>query len=91
MVEWLVPPVVVKVLGIEPYATPAVVAYRQVAFSLVARLRVVCVVPAASAPVGAPLDRTGGVVSVGCATVKLMVKSLGLALPAVSWHRTKKL
>ncbi len=56
---------VVKVFGIDPYATPAVVAYRQVAFSSVLKLSVVCVVPAASAPLGCPLMRTGGVVSAG--------------------------
>jgi hypothetical protein len=32
--------------------------------------------------------RTGGVVSAGSATVKLIVKSLLFALPAVSWQRT---
>ena len=58
---------------------------------MVARLRVVWVVPAASVPVGRPLERTGGVVSAGWATEKLMVKSLVLGLAAVSWQRTKKL
>ena len=79
---------VVKVFGIDPYATPAVVAYRQVAFSSVLRLSVACVVPAARVPLGAPLLRTGGVVSAGCATVNAIVKSLLFALPAVSWQRT---
>ena len=45
--------------------------------------------PAASVPVGRPLDRTGGVVSAGCATAKVMEKSLGLALFAASRQRTK--
>ena len=51
---------------------------------MVARLRLVCVVPAASVPVGRPLERTGGVVSAGWATEKLMVKSLVLGLAATS-------
>ncbi len=50
-----------KVFVIDAYAVPATVVYRQVAFSSVARVRFVCVVPAASTPLGCPLDRTGGV------------------------------
>jgi hypothetical protein len=66
-------PVVVNALGIAPYASPAVVPYRHVAFSFVPRLSVACVVPAASVPVGNPFDRTGGVVSAGRAKVATYV------------------
>jgi hypothetical protein len=55
--------VLLNVFGMEAYATPAVVAYRQVAFSSVVRLTVACVVPAASVPDGCPFVRTGGTVS----------------------------
>ena len=47
------------------YATPAVVEYLHVAALLVARLITACVVPAGNMPDGAPLKRTGGVVSAG--------------------------
>jgi hypothetical protein len=57
------PPVVPNVLAIDPYATPAVVEYLQVAFSFVVTRIVVEVVPAASVPVGAPPERTGAVES----------------------------
>ena len=40
-VEWLVLPVVEKVLDMEAYETPAVVEYRHVAFSSVVRESVV--------------------------------------------------
>jgi hypothetical protein len=63
--EWAVPPVVVNVSGSAPYAVPATVPVRQVAFSSVVTWRLTCVVPAGWAPVGAPPLRTGGVVSAG--------------------------
>ena len=59
-VEWLTPPVVVKVVGRAEYAVPAVVPYLQVAALSVERLRVVCVVPDDKAPDGDPDDGTGG-------------------------------
>lgn len=68
---------------------PATVAYRQVAFSSVAKLKFVITV--ASTPVGCPLERTGGFVSQGVATEKAMEKSLGFQLPRESLQRTKKL
>ena len=58
--ECEVPPVVLKVLVIEPYATPAVRAYRHTAFSSVAREIEVDMVPAGSVPFGTPFERTGG-------------------------------
>lgn len=61
--EWLVPPVVVKVFAIEAYAMPDEVEYLQVADSLVERDIAVWVVPAASVPVGWEDDLVGGVVS----------------------------
>ena len=69
VVECAVPPVVVNGVGSAPYDTPAVGPYRQVAVSLVVRLSVACVVPAASVPVGSPFDLTGGVVSDGGGSV----------------------
>lgn len=54
-------PVVAKAAVIAVYAVPAVVAYRHVAFWLVTRLIVPCLVPAVRVPVGAPFDRSGGV------------------------------
>ena len=55
-------PVVVKVV-IDAKAVPAAEAYAQVAASFVVTLNVVCVVPAASCPVGAVTMMVGGVVS----------------------------
>jgi hypothetical protein len=90
IVEWAVPPVVANTFGIELNATPEIVEYRHVAFSSVVRLNVVCVVPAASVPLGAPFVLTGGVVSgAGIATEKLIEMSSVLALPTGSWHLTK--
>ena len=62
VVEWLVPPVVVKAV-MEAKATPAVFAQLQVAVSLVVTVRVVCVVPEVRVPEGAEMVMTGGVVS----------------------------
>jgi hypothetical protein len=62
-VEWAIPPVVLNVFTIDAYAVPATVAYRQVAFSSVAKLKFV--ITAASTPVGCPLERTGGMVRTG--------------------------
>ena len=62
--ECVVPPVVVKVPVIEPYAVPAEVEYLQVADSLVERDMVVWVVPAGRVPEGLGFDCVGGVVSV---------------------------
>ena len=57
------PEVVENVFGIEPYATPAVVEYLQVAGSFVVNEIVVDAVPAAKVPVGWALLLSGGVVS----------------------------
>ena len=62
-VEWLVEPVVVKVLVMLEYAVPAVAEYLQVADSSVVTDKLVWVVPAVKVPVGWPLLKTGGVVS----------------------------
>ena len=64
VVECDVPPVVEKVF-IVANALPAVLLHAQVAASLVVTESVVCVVPAASVPVGAVMVMVGGVVSVG--------------------------
>ena len=64
VLEWVVPPVVEKVLAIDAYAVPDTVPYLQVAGSLVVKDMVAWVVPAARVPVGWPLDIVGGVVSV---------------------------
>jgi hypothetical protein len=69
-------------LGIDAYATPALVAYRQTAFSFVLRPNAVCVVPTARVPEGVPFERTGGVVS---ATVYVTVSAADVVLPAASW------
>src|SRR5260370_16425324 len=58
-VECAIAPVVLNVFTIEPYATPEVVAYRQVAFSSVIRPNVTWVVAAGSTPLGCPPLRTG--------------------------------
>ena len=57
------PPVVENVFGMTPYDVFAIVAYLQVAFSLVATEIVVEVIPAFNDPVGCGLLATGGVVS----------------------------
>ena len=67
--EWVVPPVVVKVPVMEPYAVPAEVEYLQVADSLVDRDMVAWVVPAVRVPEGLAPDNTGGVVSTTAARV----------------------
>jgi hypothetical protein len=61
--EWLVPPVVEKVLAIEAYVIPDEVEYLQVDGSSVAKDMVAWVVPAAKVPVGRPEDLVGAVVS----------------------------
>ena len=60
---WAVPPVVANVIVICPYAVPGVVAYRQVALSLVVTCNVADVVPAGRVPVGRAPDTTGATVS----------------------------
>ena len=69
--ECVVAPVVEKVLVIEEYAVLAVVEYLQVAFSLVERDIVVCVVPDEREPLGEPDDLVGGVVSPALCVVAL--------------------
>ena len=58
-----VPPVVVKVFGIEPYGVPGTVEYLHAALSLLVRVNVADVVPGGRVPVGCPLKRPGGVKS----------------------------
>jgi len=67
--ECVVPPVVVNVPVIKPYAVPAEVEYLQVADSLVERDMVVWVVPADRVPEGAPPDLVGAVVSLAEVTL----------------------
>ena len=62
VVEWVVPPVVVKGVLLA-YGALATVPYRQLALLFVVNPRVACVVPDGRIPVGHPFDRTGGVVS----------------------------
>ena len=71
-------PVVVNRLGMEAYAVPETVPYLHVAFSFVVTLRVVLVVPEAKTPVGAPFERTGGVVSGGRVAPNVISKIGGL-------------
>ena len=74
--EWEVPPVVLKVVDIEAYATALEVAYLQVAFSSVVSEIVVEVVPPGKVEVGAPFERTGGVTSGAATTVTEIVAVL---------------
>ena len=85
-VEWLAPPVVVKVFVMEEYATPGVVEYLHVAASFVVSDMVIEVVPEERFPDGEPDERTGGVVSGVYVTLSISV----LVLPAASCDVTIK-
>ena len=65
----MVSPVVLKVPGMDAYATFERVLYLQVDASLVVTLRVAVVVLAANVPDGEPEERTGGVISTELETV----------------------
>ena len=69
----------------DAYSVPAVVEYLQFAFSFVVTDMVGD--PVATVPVGAPLLRTGGVVSAPN-TMNVIVKSFVFAFPAPSMHLT---
>ena len=87
VVEWDVLPVVEKV-AMEAKATPAVVAYAQVAFSFVVTESVVCVVPDARLPEGAVMVTAGGVVSTAACVVADAEDDCALVFPAASYAET---
>jgi hypothetical protein len=82
--EWVVPPVVEKVLVIDAYDVPAVNEYLQVADSLVERDMLAWVVPADRVPEGLALDLTGAVVSVAAKVFPETTLDMFELLPASS-------